>query len=332
MNVKNKEGEFAAMKYIDFNTITELGISPEKCIAWAKEALLAKSNSILPPKVSIKFSDGCFFNTMPSLLPEIERFGVKIVSRYTGTFHCSGHGPSLSGDIMLYDSATGRLLSIMDGTWITTMRTGAVAALSINLLSKRDIKSYSFIGLGNTARAVLLCLNAALNCKHIIIKILAYKNQHEVFMQRFAPYTNITFKVYDSVSKLIRSSDVIISCVTIAKENFADNADYPEGVLVIPIHTMGFQNCDLFFDKIFCDDIGHIKNFKYFSLFKNCDEVSNILTGKKSGRESENERILVYNIGISLQDIFFASNIYELAINHPDVMSLTKPQISAFWV
>lgn len=269
---------------------------------------------------------------MPSLLPEIERFGVKIISRYTITSQCCRYGPSLSGDIMLYDSATGKLLSIMDGTWITVMRTGAVAALSIDLLSKQDTKSYSFIGLGNTARSVLLCLNAALHYEPVCIKILAYKNQHETFMQRFADYTNITFQVYDSVSRLIQSSDVIISCVTTAKEDFAWDADYPEGALVVPVHTMGFQNCDLFFDKIFCDDIGHIQNFKYFRFFKNCNEVSDILTGKNPGRESENERILVYNIGISLQDIFFASNIYELAINHHGAVSLTKPPIPAFWV
>jgi ornithine cyclodeaminase/alanine dehydrogenase-like protein (mu-crystallin family) len=320
------------MKYIDFDAIKALTISPKKCLDWAKKALLTKSNAILPPKTSIKFADECFFNTMPSLIPEIERFGVKVISRYTITYQCHGPGPSLSGDIMLYDSATGKLLSIMDGTWITTMRTGAVAALSIDLLSKKDTKSYSFIGLGNTARAVLLCLNAALNYEPVIIKILAYKNQHEVFMQRFADYTNITFKVYDSVSELIQSSDVIISCVTTAKENFAYDADYPEGVLVVPVHTRGFQNCDLFFDKIFCDDIDHIKSFKYFSLFKNCDEVSNILTGKKAGRESENERILVYNIGISLQDVFFASNIYELATELPGTASFTKPPIPAIWV
>ncbi|MDR1215092.1 MAG: hypothetical protein LBK25_00240 [Treponema sp.] len=318
------------MKYIDFNTIKALAISPEKCIDWAKKALLTKHNSILPPKTSIKFADGCFFNTMPSLLPEIERFGVKIISRYPMTSQSREYGPSLSGDIMLYDSTTGKLLAIMDGTWITAMRTGAVATLSINLLSKKDTKSYSFIGLGNTARATLLCLNTTLNYEPIIIKILAYKKQHEVFMQRFATYTNITFKVYDSVNELIQTSDVIISCVTTAKENFAYDSDYSEGVLVVPVHTMGFQNCDLFFDKIFCDDIGHVKNFKYFSLFKNCDEVFNILIGKKTGRESENERILVYNIGISLQDIFFASNIYELV--PPPPVSFEKPSIPAFWV
>jgi ornithine cyclodeaminase/alanine dehydrogenase-like protein (mu-crystallin family) len=222
----------------------------------------------------------------------------------------------------------------MDGTWITAMRTGAVAAVTCGLLKKQQTKSYSFIGLGNMARAVLLCLNAAAKNEPLEIKLLKYKDQHNDFIKRFSRFKNITFQVYDSVPMLIRNSDVIISCVTIMKTDFTKDTDYSEGVLVIPVHTMGFQNCDLFFDKIYCDDIGHIKNFKYFNRYKNCDEISNIILGRNRGRESEKERIIVYNIGISLHDIFFASKIYDLCGDMPEkkVISLQPPDMERYWV
>ena len=324
-----------SMKYISFDIIKDLNITPKNCIDWAKQSLLYKYSSVLPPKISIKFNDGCFFNTMPSLLPNINRFGVKIVSRYprtqfTKTNDIQKEIPSLSADILLYDTESGELLSIMDGTWITSMRTGAIAAISINLLKKKSANTYSFIGLGNTARATLLCLNEILKHQPISVKLLAYKDQHKIFIERFSSYNNIKFEVYDSAVDMIRVSEVIISCVTTTKDIFATDDTFSEGVLVVPVHTMGFQNCDLFFDKVFCDDIGHVNNFKYFDKFQKCDEIANVLSEKIAGRETEKERILAYNIGISLQDIFFASNIYNLLEGKGIVLSKFIPE--KFWV
>jgi ornithine cyclodeaminase/alanine dehydrogenase-like protein (mu-crystallin family) len=78
---------------------------------------------------------------------------------------------------------------------------------------------------------------------------------------------------------------------------------------VIPVHTRGFQNCDLFFDKVFADDTGHVKSFQYFDRFKQFAEVSDVLCGASGGRENNEERILVYNIGLAIHDIYFAHKI-----------------------
>ncbi|MDR2474296.1 MAG: ornithine cyclodeaminase [Bacteroidales bacterium] len=324
------------MKYIDFNSIAALHINTEQCLDWIREALQHKDNAVLPEKISIKFDDDCFFNTMPCYLPKINRFGIKVVSRYPAHHKTSGqndHAPAILADILLYDSNTGELLAIMDGTWITIMRTGAMTALSIDLLKKKETASYSFIGLGNTACASLVCLCTVLKNKPVSVKLCSYKNQHTVFIKRFSDFNNIHFKVYDSAAALIRDSEVVISCVTVAKTDFAHDADYNEGVLVVPVHTRGFQNCDLFFDKVFCDDKAHINNFKYFNYFKYCAEIAALLLDKNQGRESEKERILVYNIGIALHDIFFASKIYDLLNTNSGsiVLSSSKPS-ARFWL
>ena len=75
----------------------------------------------------------------------------------------------------------------------------------------------------------------------------------------------------------------------------------------------GFQNCDLFFDKVFGDDTGQIQNWKYFSQFKEYDEIHHVLQGKNPGRTNNEERILSYNYGLALHDIVFASKIFEKA-------------------
>jgi ornithine cyclodeaminase/alanine dehydrogenase-like protein (mu-crystallin family) len=90
-----------------------------------------------------------------------------------------------------------------------------------------------------------------------------------------------------------------------------DNNLYKNGVLVVPIHTRGFQNCDLFFDHVFADDTAHVSGFKYFNQFRKFNELSEVLLGKIPARQSNDERILAYNIGLGLHDIYFAHKIYE---------------------
>lgn len=89
---------------------------------------------------------------------------------------------------------------------------------------------------------------------------------------------------------------------------WADEQDFKPGVLVVPVMTRGFQNCDLAFDRIFCDDIPHISGFKYFNQYKNVTEMTDVLNDYTFERGGA-ERILAYNIGISVQDVFYASKI-----------------------
>jgi ornithine cyclodeaminase/alanine dehydrogenase-like protein (mu-crystallin family) len=62
---------------------------------------------------------------------------------------------------------------------------------------------------------------------------------------------------------------------------------------------------------VFGDDTGQIEKFKYFSRFRQYDELHHVLQGKNPGRENNDERILSYNYGIALHDIYFASRLYE---------------------
>lgn len=310
------------MKSISFEDIINLNITPACCVSWADEVIRMKKDCELPPKISIKFGEdhNSFFNTMPSLIPSLNRFGMKEVSRLPL------REPALKADILLYDTLTGNLLSLMDGTWITTMRTGAVAAITINKLQKKDTKLISFMGLGNTARATLLCYNSIIEGKDIDVAILEYKDQHKSFIQRFKDFSNIHFITYNNVRDMIRDSDVVVSCVTAANSCFAEPEDFKPGTLVVPVHTKGFQNCDLVFDKIFCDDIGHIEGFKYFKSYKSVTEMTDLLNGNKTGRDTEEQRILAYNIGISLQDVLFASKIYDLIDTRDEILT------EKFWV
>lgn len=117
------------------------------------------------------------------------------------------------------------------------------------------------------------------------IKIKKYKKQHLDFTEAFSGYSNVEFVVCEDYKEVIDGSDVILSAVTYAEEDFCENKYFKEGCLVVPIHTRGFTNCDLFFDKVFADDRGHVQNFKYFNKFKSFAEISDVLEGNAKGRE-----------------------------------------------
>lgn len=298
-----------SVKVIGHRQIEDLHITPATCMEWVKEGFLMKDDVQLPAKLSVHPQGEDFITSMPCLLPERQGrkyFGIKIVSRIETA------KPALQSTINLYDAQTGALLALVDGNWITAMRTGAVAALAARTLQRQGTDTYSMIGLGNIARAVMMCLAEDSHDRHIKVRLLKYKDQAERFIERFASYHNVSFEIIDDRCAFLAEADVLISCVTVATELlFPDDALFKKGVTVIPVHVRGFQNCDLFFDKVFGDDTGQIEKFKYFSRFRQYDEFHHILQGKNPGRTSDEERILSYNYGIGLHDVVFAERIYE---------------------
>ena len=298
------------IKIIQQEQITSLNISPAECVKWVEEGFRMKDQAQMPPKPSVHPQGEDFMTTMPCLLPEQKeqkRFGIKVVNRI------EGQNPALSSMIYLYDAKTGHLLAIMDGDWITAMRTGAVATLAARLFQKEGTNTYSMIGLGNIARATALCLIADNKNRNIKIRLMRYKDQAERFVDRFKDAGNVSFEIIDTKEEFLSEADVVISCVTVATDLlFPDDALFRKGITVIPVHVRGFQNCDLFFDKVFGDDTGQIRNWKYFSKFRQYDELHHVLLGRNPGREDQDERILSYNYGLALHDIVYASRIYDM--------------------
>ena len=296
------------MRIINFDQIRELNITPATCVEWIKESFSIKAFSELPPKCSVHPTGIDFYTSMPCLLPpQYDRYCLKLVHRINGAV------PALGSDILVYEASKGNLLALMDCDWITAMRTGAVATYAAQLFRKEGELTYGFIGLGNTARAVLLCLlDSEPNTQHTVL-LQEYKDQADLFQKRFSGYPNVVFKTVGSTEELIRHSDVIFSCITQAEGLLCEDTDvFSPGCLVIPVHTRGFQNCDLVFDKVFGDDTEHVKGFKYFNSFRYFAELQDVVSGKKKGRENETERILSYNVGIALHDALFATKLLGL--------------------
>lgn len=293
------------MKIISSEQIEALDISPEKCVEWVREAFLIKEKCQLPPKVSLHPQGTDFINTMPCILPtEYHTFGCKVVTRI------KGQHPALSSEMMLFDTLTGKMTALVNTDWITAMRTGAVAALAINMLRQSQSKIYSFIGLGAMGHATLDCLLATNRSQHLTIRLKKYKDHAVKTIERYADYCNVSWEVVETMAELVDDADVVVSCITDAEGLLVEDVNlFKPGVLVVPVHTRGFQNCDTVFDKVFADDEGHVKGFKYFNQFRKFGEIGDVLADRIEGRTDDTERILSYNIGLGLHDVLYAYNI-----------------------
>lgn len=319
------------MKIISQQEIKNLCISAKQCCNWIRESFSIKHDAQLPAKISCHPANYDFFTSMPCLLPEDTDgnrfFGIKEVHRIKGAV------PSLGSDMLLYDAKKGELVALLDSDWITTMRTGAVAAVSAQALRKEGANTYGFVGLGNTARATMLCILEDEPDKHFNVKLLRYKDQAELFIKRFEAYHNVTFSIVDDINEIASTVEVFFSCITDADGLLVENEKtFQPGVTVIPIHMRGFQNCDTTFDRVLADDTNHVKEFKYFSLFNDYNEIGEVLAGRDPGRRSQEQRIIDYNYGLALHDVLFASKIFQLTTRKPIPEISIKKETDKFWV
>lgn len=116
-------------------------------LARAHEELSAGTAS-LPPRVAA-FSGSGLLGAMPGFLPAAG-LGAKLVSLFPQN---RPPLPTHQAAIVLFDADTGLVTALMDGTYITAMRTAAAAALATRVLGRRDARVLAVLGTGVQSRA-----------------------------------------------------------------------------------------------------------------------------------------------------------------------------------
>src|SRR3954454_14282338 len=103
-----------------------------------------------PPRQAVA-ADGGVVLTMPG-----RRAGGPVVVKLVGLF--PGRDPSHPALLCVIDAGSGLPLALMDGGWITAMRTAAASALSVRLSAREDASVLAVVGSGVQARAHLRLL------------------------------------------------------------------------------------------------------------------------------------------------------------------------------
>jgi alanine dehydrogenase len=111
-------------------------------------AELSAGDVSMPARIAA-FAPAGLLGAMPAYLPSVG-LGAKLVSLFPG------NQPPLTthqAAIVLFDGDTGMVTALMDGTYITAMRTAAAAALAAKLLAREDARVLAVLGTGVQSRA-----------------------------------------------------------------------------------------------------------------------------------------------------------------------------------
>jgi ornithine cyclodeaminase len=110
-------------------------------------AKLSAGTASLPSRIAALAPDG-LLGAMPAYLPSVG-LGCKLVSLFPENVD----RPTHQAEIVMFDPSNGTPAAVMDGTYITAMRTAAAAALATRLLAREDARVLAIVGTGVQSRA-----------------------------------------------------------------------------------------------------------------------------------------------------------------------------------
>jgi ornithine cyclodeaminase/alanine dehydrogenase-like protein (mu-crystallin family) len=168
-----------------------------------ESALMAFSSGrvVQPVRTTLELRERAFFALMPAYDREHAFFGAKLV-----TVIPENHGtalPSHQAIISLSEPATGELLALMDGRYITEARTAAVSAVSVRHLARRDAAVLAIIGSGVQAHSHA----QALPMVRAFREIRAW-SPNPAHLQRFAAGASV--RAAGSAEDAVRGADVVV--------------------------------------------------------------------------------------------------------------------------
>jgi len=148
--------------YLSRQDVINVGISMSEAIAVAEAVFREHGLQQFenPPKPGVHPQPDAFIHAMPGYLPGMHAAGLKWVSGFSGNYQ---HGlPNIIGLMILNDTQTGQPLAVMDCSWITQTRTGAVSAVAARYLARQDAQVVGIVGAGVQGRANALALKEVL--------------------------------------------------------------------------------------------------------------------------------------------------------------------------
>ncbi len=134
-------------------------VTPREAIDAARAAFIALSTGSgeVPPRTHLT-TDGGVMLFMPGHAPTLGVTGVKAVSVSPGNPALGL--PTVQGVVLLVETATGTSAALVEGTYLTQLRTGAAIGLGADLLTPADAGTLALFGAGGTARAALMAMCA----------------------------------------------------------------------------------------------------------------------------------------------------------------------------
>lgn len=300
----------------------------EEAIKVVEEAFREKSLGMvqMPPKQYLFYKKyGGDLRVMPSYLERLDVSAVKIVNSHPE--NVKYNLPTVMAVIVLIEPKTGAPLAIMDGTWITAVRTGAASAVASKYLARKNSKTLGLVGAGAQAYTQLKGISCVVDFKEVWVWSLKLDESKEFIKRVEKEHPEKVFYAVETVKDAVKNADIVVTA-TPSRKPLVDVEWIKDNIHInaIGADAPGKQELDpriLKKAKIVVDDLsqschGGEVNMPLAKGFLKIEdiygELGEIVAGKKVGRTSDHELTVFVSTGLAIQDAFTANLVYKKAL------------------
>lgn len=297
-----------------------------------KEAftLFSEGKSVVPLRTNIgapKY-DGAFL-FMPSYVEDLECSAIKIVNVFPKNIEKGI--PTTPAQVLLIDGKTGVVISVLDGTYVTQLRTGAASGAAFDVLANPTAKKGALIGTGGQAATQLEAMLAVRDLEEVKVYDINLQRTEEFVEKMNEELASYGTRIIAAKSsdEAIEDADMIVTVTPSSKPVF-DGNKVKAGATVscVGSYQPHMQEMDSVIlqraGKIYFDSEEAVLSEAGDILIPLADELitkedftgdlGDVLLGKVVGRETEEEIIVFKTVGIGTQDLVTAKHIYDKAV------------------
>ena len=306
--------------YLSRRDIEEIALPMTEIIAVLEKMFVEKGEGRveMPPKPGIHPLEDSFIHAMPASIPSMGAAGMKWIAGFPR--NGSKGLPYINGLLVLNDPETGIPIAVMDATWITAQRTGAATAVAAKWMARPASQTAGIIACGVQGRSNLEALKVVCDIK----QVKAYdinREVAEVYARDMERKLDVEVEVVSNPKDAVAGLDLVVTSGPILK--------HPEPVIQAGWLAPGAFASPVDFDSYWCgealaeadriatDDLGQMEYYRNQGYFRQTPaayaDLGEILTGKKPGRLSEDERLIAINLGIGLEDMATAVALFKRA-------------------
>lgn len=263
---------------------------------------------------------------MPAYLEKLDIAGVKIVNTHPENRRKYGL-PTVAGIIVLADPKTGVILSILEATWITAVKTAAASAVATKYLAREDSEVLGLVGAGLQAVAHLEALYHIMEIKEVKVWSRTRETLENFVKQMAVQYPKVKFVTTNVVRDAVEGCDVVAT-LTPSRQPIISRDWVKPGTHInaMGADAPGKQELDpaiLKTAKIVVDDLEHCSYSGEINVpltqgvISKKDiygEIGEIILGQKPGRIRPDEVTVFASTGIAIQDIAVAEVVYRKAV------------------
>jgi len=279
------------------------------------DALVIYSSGVtsVPPRTAARVSDHNLLGVMTGYVP-----GVALESKLVSVFPDNdNHGlPSHQALIALFDEATGAPIALMDGTYITAIRTGGTAAVAARVLARPDARVLTILGAGVQGRSHLDTFPRVRDFGEIRIA------SRSLDRAKALAAGNPRARAVESFEEAVRGADVV-ACCTDAREPILRRDWLKPGAHVSSVGgTFGpeVDHDTVEASRVFVEWRGAVTNRPPAGAHElqgleeeSVTEVGEVLAKRKPGRQTADEITLYKSTGHAVEDAATARLVYDRA-------------------